>query len=67
MTHSSGGTLAIEVPLLDLVAQWAAIREETLAAITRVCDSQRFVMGEEVEAFEREMAAGLGVAHAVGV
>ena len=67
MTHPIGGTLAIDVPLLDLTAQWAAIREETLAAITRVCDSQRFVMGEEVEAFEREMAASLGVAHAIGV
>ena len=67
MTQPIGGTLAIEVPLLDLTAQWAAIREETLAAITRVCDSQRFVMGEEVEAFEREIAASLGVAHAIGV
>ena len=67
MTHPSGGTLAIDVPLLDLTAQWAAIREEALAAITRVCDSQRFVMGEEVEAFEREMAASLGVARAIGV
>jgi dTDP-4-amino-4,6-dideoxygalactose transaminase len=67
VTHPIGGTLAIDVPLLDLTAQWAAIRDETLAAITRVCDSQRFVMGEEVEAFEREMAASLGVGHAIGV
>jgi len=67
VTHPIGGTLAIDVPLLDLTAQWAAIRDETLAAITRVCDSQRFVLGEEVEAFEREMAASLGVAHAIGV
>ncbi len=67
MAHPSSGTLAIDVPLLDLTAQWAAIREETLAAITRVCDSQHFVMGEEVEAFEREMAASLGVAQAIGV
>jgi dTDP-4-amino-4,6-dideoxygalactose transaminase len=67
VAHPSSGTLAIDVPLLDLTAQWAAIREETLAAITRVCDSQHFVMGEEVEAFEREMAASLGVAQAIGV
>ncbi len=67
MAHPSSGTLAIDVPLLDLTAQWAAIREETLAAITRVCDSQHFVMGEEVEAFEREMVASLGVAQAIGV
>ena len=61
------GTLAIEVPLLDLTAQWATIRNETLAAITRVCDSQRFVLGEEVAAFERDMAAALGVREAIGV
>jgi dTDP-4-amino-4,6-dideoxygalactose transaminase len=67
VTQPIGGTLAIDVPLLDLTAQWAAIREEALAAITRVCDSQRFVMGEEVEAFEREIASSLGVAHAIGV
>jgi dTDP-4-amino-4,6-dideoxygalactose transaminase len=67
VTHPIGAALAIEVPLLDLTAQWAAIREEALAAITRVCDSQRFVLGEEVDAFEREIAASLGVAHAIGV
>jgi dTDP-4-amino-4,6-dideoxygalactose transaminase len=62
-----GGTLAIDVPLLDLTAQWATIRDETLAAITRVCDSQRFVLGEEVAAFERDMAAALGIREAIGV
>jgi dTDP-4-amino-4,6-dideoxygalactose transaminase len=55
------------VPLLDLSRQWAQFRDEALAAITRVCDSQRFILGEEVEAFEREMAAMLGVSHAIGV
>lgn len=55
------------VPLLDLQAQYASIREEVLAAVTRVCDSQRFILGPEVEAFEREMAAILEVEHAIGV
>jgi dTDP-4-amino-4,6-dideoxygalactose transaminase len=55
------------VPLLDLSAQWAEIREEALAAITRVCDSQRFILGPEVEALERELAAAIGVRHAIGV
>jgi dTDP-4-amino-4,6-dideoxygalactose transaminase len=56
-----------DVPLLDLGAQWTTIRDETLAAITRVCDSQRFILGAEVEAFEREIAAAIGVEHAVGM
>ena len=55
------------VPLLDLEAQYRPIRSEILAAVTRVCDSQRFIQGPEVEALEREIAALLGVAEAVGV
>ena len=55
------------VPLLDLQAQYQPIRAEILAALTRVADSQRFIGGPEVEGFEREVAARLGVAHAVGL
>ncbi|HEY7171052.1 MAG TPA: DegT/DnrJ/EryC1/StrS family aminotransferase [Vicinamibacterales bacterium] len=55
------------VPLLDLAAQYAPIRDEILAAVTRVCDSQRYIMGPEVDAFEREIAAIAGVEHAVAV
>ena len=55
------------VPLLDLEAQYRPIREEILAAITRVCDSQRFIMGPEVDAVERELAAYLEVRHAIAV
>ncbi len=54
------------VPLLDLRRQYDTIREEVLAAITRVCDSQGFVLGPEVEALEREIAAFTGAAAAVG-
>jgi dTDP-4-amino-4,6-dideoxygalactose transaminase len=57
----------MQVPLLDLSAQYAPLRDEVLAAITRVCDSQRFILGAEVETFEREIADQLGVAHAIGV
>ncbi|MGB0119193.1 MAG: DegT/DnrJ/EryC1/StrS family aminotransferase [Terriglobales bacterium] len=46
--------------------QYDGIREETLAAITRVCDSQGFILGPEVEALEREIAAFTGAAGAVG-
>jgi dTDP-4-amino-4,6-dideoxygalactose transaminase len=43
------------------------LRDEILAAIARVCDTQRFILGPEVEALERELAAQLEVAHAIGV
>ena len=55
------------IPLLDLHAQYAPLRNEILAAVTRVCDSQRFIMGPEIEALEAEMAALLEVEHAVAV
>jgi dTDP-4-amino-4,6-dideoxygalactose transaminase len=55
------------VPLLDLDAQYRPLRAELLAAIERVCDSQRFIMGPDVEALERELAAALEVEHAVAV
>lgn len=55
------------VPLLDLSRQWPEFRAEALAAIIGVCDSQRFILGEEVDAFEREIASQLGVRHAIGV
>ena len=55
------------VPLLDLQGQYRPLREELLAAIARVCDSQRFIGGPEVEGFEREIAEYLGVGHAVGL
>ena len=47
----------MRVPLLDLRAQFAPIRDEVLAAIARVCDDQRFIMGPEVDGLERELAA----------
>jgi dTDP-4-amino-4,6-dideoxygalactose transaminase len=54
------------VPLLDLRRQYEGIREQVLAAIERVCDSQSFILGPEVEALENEIAALTGAAHAVG-
>ena len=55
------------MPLLDLHAQYRPLRDEILAAVTRVCDSQRFIMGPEVDALETELARMLGVEHAVAV
>ena len=57
----------LAVPLLDLQAQYQPLRGEILAAITRVCDSQRFILGAEVEALERELASYLGAADAIAV
>lgn len=57
----------MKVPLLDLQRQYASLREDVLSAVTRVCDSQQFIMGPEVEALEAELASTLGVRHAVAV
>jgi dTDP-4-amino-4,6-dideoxygalactose transaminase len=62
----SSRTAPESVPLLDLRRQYDAIREDVLAAIARVCDSQHFILGPEVEALEREIAALTGAAAAVG-
>jgi dTDP-4-amino-4,6-dideoxygalactose transaminase len=50
-----------------LVEQSAELRSELLDACTRVIDSGWFVLGQEVEAFEREYADWVGVEHAIGV
>jgi len=52
--------------MLDLGRQFAQIREEVLAAIERVCASQHFILGTEVEALEREVAEFVGTSEAVG-
>ena len=57
----------MSVPLLDLEAQYRPLRSEILAAITRVCDSQRFIMGPEIGSLESELCTLLGVSHAIAV
>jgi dTDP-4-amino-4,6-dideoxygalactose transaminase len=52
--------------LLDLKAQHAGIRSEVLEAAIRLIDSQKFILGEEVEAFERDIAGYCSVKRAVG-
>ena len=54
------------IPLLDLRRQYQQIRTEVLAAIERVCASQSYILGPEVEALESEVANFTGVAAAVG-
>ncbi|RME73442.1 MAG: DegT/DnrJ/EryC1/StrS family aminotransferase [Chloroflexi bacterium] len=57
----------MNVPLLDLKPQYAALKDEIQAAINRVCESQRFIMGPEVSGLEEELAAYCGVEYAIGV
>jgi dTDP-4-amino-4,6-dideoxygalactose transaminase len=54
------------VQMLDFARQFAGLREEVLTAITRVCDSQQFILGPAVESFERAAAKALHVPHAAG-
>jgi dTDP-4-amino-4,6-dideoxygalactose transaminase len=54
------------VPLLDLKAQHRTIREEVLAEVTRVIDSQKFIMGDDVRALESDIAAYCSARHAIG-
>src|SRR4029077_18338869 len=58
-------TAATMIPLLDLNAQYAPLRDRILAAVTRVCDSQRYIMGPEITAFESEVASLIGATLAV--
>jgi len=53
-------------PFLDLKAQYVGIRQEVLDAVTRTLESQHFILGSEVEAFEKEISVLTGCSHAIG-
>jgi dTDP-4-amino-4,6-dideoxygalactose transaminase len=57
----------MQVPLLDLKPQYAPLREEIRKVLDEVCESQHFILGPRVEAFEKEAARYCGAAHAVGM
>ncbi len=57
----------MKVPLLDLKAQHATIKDEVKSAVDGVIDSQYFILGPEVEALEAEIAAYTGAAYGIGV
>jgi dTDP-4-amino-4,6-dideoxygalactose transaminase len=61
------GTQVIPVPLLDLTEQYAAIREEVREALNRVVESQKFILGPEVEALEEEVASYSQCRYGIGV
>lgn len=56
----------MSVPLLDLRAQHATIRDEMLAAVTRVIDAQTFILGEPVDRLEADVAKLSNTKHAIG-
>jgi dTDP-3-amino-3,4,6-trideoxy-alpha-D-glucose transaminase len=67
---AAGGSRTLQrvpVPLFDTRTPLASLRAELLARIADVVDDGRYVLGPNVEAFEREWAAYCGAAHAVGV
>lgn len=55
------------IPILDLRSQYQRLQTEIQAAIAQVLESGHFILGPEVQAFEAEAAAYLGVKHAIGV
>jgi dTDP-4-amino-4,6-dideoxygalactose transaminase len=57
----------MNVPLLDLKAQYATIRSEVREAMERVVESQRFILGPEVEGLEQEIAAFCNMRFTIGV
>ena len=57
----------MQVPILDLKAQYAAVRNEAMQAISEVCESQSFILGPAVVEFEEKIAAYCGSKHAIGV
>ncbi|MQA88650.1 MAG: transcriptional regulator [Gemmatimonas sp.] len=56
----------MKVPLLDLSAQYSALAGPLNEAITRVVESQRFILGPEVDGFEKAVREHLAADHAIG-
>lgn len=56
----------VNVPLLDLKAQYAPLRKEISAVVSEVFESQYFIGGPQVEGLEKELAAYTGAKHAIG-
>jgi dTDP-4-amino-4,6-dideoxygalactose transaminase len=59
--------MTMKVPFVDLGRQYEGLRDDILRAIDGVLKSGQYILGPEVEAFEREAAAFIGVKHAIGV
>ncbi|HSJ31024.1 MAG TPA: DegT/DnrJ/EryC1/StrS family aminotransferase [Longimicrobiales bacterium] len=67
LAHRMNVKEGIVVPLLDLKAQYQAIRHDVDEAVARVIESQHFILGPEVSALEDEVASYSSVHHAIGM
>jgi len=65
-SHTSSAHTAPAVPLLDMSRQYEPLRDAIRAAIDRVCDSGRFILGPDCEQLEHGVAAYTGAQHAIG-
>jgi dTDP-4-amino-4,6-dideoxygalactose transaminase len=64
---ASGGRVATPIRFADLSRTYVALKDDIDAATRRVLESGWYILGPEVEAFEREFAADVGVAHCIRV
>lgn len=64
-THANVSATINDLPFLDLRAQFATIRPEVMTAIAAVMESQHFILGKQVDEFERELATFVGATFAV--
>jgi len=65
-SSAAQATVTEPVPMLDLKRQYAPLQTELLEALGHVLETQQFILGEPVAAFERAAAEQLGVKHALG-
>jgi dTDP-4-amino-4,6-dideoxygalactose transaminase len=66
MTSTAPSRSPVSFPFLDLRAQYVSIRGEILDAVTEVLDGQQFILGPQVEAFEKEISLFTGCIHSIG-
>ncbi len=64
---ASSARIQMQVPILDLKAQYEAIKEEVRSAIDSVLEKQHFILGPQVKSLEQEVAKFCGSQYAVGV
>lgn len=66
LVHNRGDN-NVKVPLLDLKAQYAQIKDQVVPVVLETMENQAFILGPRVEKLEKELAAYLGTKHALGV
>src|SRR4051794_17636008 len=62
----NGKRSLLQFPFFDLRPQYSQLEPEIDAAVARVFDSQHFILGPDVQAFEQQLARYVGVKHAIG-